>query len=762
MTLLRQYRFASFMLVLVALIAFSVAVVDLPLLFVSTILAMLSWYVTEGPRGKTLPTWVSNILVVVALAWAVFTFVAGGELAGATSALGRFLLWLLLIKLFAARTPTEDRQRFALSTMIVLAGCLESVQFAFGALVILYAGLAIWTVMLRRLHIGAEQARASRAAAAGFSPPLELTFGRRAAPQFRGLAVGALVLVFISSIGVFVLFPRLPAFNEMRGPRGARSVSGFTDEIRLRGSDRITESRRELFTVRWLDSSGQPVAQQRPLLMRGAVLDRYDPIGERWVSTRTSEAVRTIRTGGGEMVSLGRSDGAPRGTAYRAEVEMRSLATSILFTIYAPVAIATKESRTIAFEPSTLLVRDISSDRGGRYWSYAMLTQQQPSAETLADMAGEAGPDPRQVAISVAGIEAVAQGILDSARRGVGFPPEPSASATEADIYIYRREVARAIADWMQRNFTYTTDLSLNARVPGEDPIISFLTRYRTGHCEYFASALCAVLRALGIESRIVTGYIALEYEDGPGHYIVRESNAHAWVEVRTGRAAWTAVDATPEDSLIALQEQNRSFADNFRWIYGTLEFFWNSRVVSYDGLTQAAMAERVQSGWRESIGAWLEEVRARMRSFAGSLGLGGASRVWFTVIAIGLSTAALAFTIVLARRRRLQQALRVGRVPKARRRALLREGSFYAVALSDLARAGLAKPDTSSPLAHARSLRETNGGVADAFEAIAREFYRIRFGGDSAASTRPADPDSLLFALRSALRQNSGSQSAD
>ena len=90
MTLLRQYRFASFMLVLVALIAFSVAVVDLPLLFVSTILAMLSWYVTEGPRGKTLPTWVSNILVVVALAWAVFTFVAGGELAGATSALENY------------------------------------------------------------------------------------------------------------------------------------------------------------------------------------------------------------------------------------------------------------------------------------------------------------------------------------------------------------------------------------------------------------------------------------------------------------------------------------------------------------------------------------------------------------------------------------------------------------------------------------------------------------------------------------------------
>jgi protein-glutamine gamma-glutamyltransferase len=763
MKLLQQYRFASFMLVLVAIIAFSIASVDFALLFVAAILAMLSWYVTEGPRGKTLPTWISNTLVLAALGWAVVDFLSQTELAATTGVLGRFLLWLLVIKLFSSRGRNEDRQRFALATMIMIAGCLDSVQFAFGVLVFMYAGIAVWTAMLWRLHLGAESARASRRAEPGFSPPLEIAFGRRATPQFRGVVLGALLLVFAASVGVFLVFPRMPSFNQLQMPRGVRSVSGFSDEIRLGSNDRISESRRELFTVRWLGPDGTPVAQQRPLLLRGAVLERYDAIGERWLPARRTDAIRTFRTAPGSgMTPLGLSGALPRGATNTAEIEMRSLASNVLFSLYAPVAVSTNDARMVAFEPSTLLLRDASSNRGASSWSYSMRVQQQPSADTLVDIGVEPPSPARLVSISIPGIDVVARDVLASAR-GVGnFPPEPAADASEAEVYLYRREVARGIADWMKRAFSYTTDLSANVRVPNEDPILSFLARYRRGHCEYFASGLCSVLRALGIESRIVTGYIAFEYDQGAGHYIVRESNAHAWVEVRTGSAAWTAVDATPEDSLLQLQEANRSFADRFRWLYGTLEFVWNARVVGYDGSAQAAFAERVETGWRESIGQWLDGVRMRMREVAAVLGLGGARRIWFAVIAIGLTTAAVAALIVAARRHRMQQTLRVEGLPRARRRELVRQGSFYAIALAELSRAGLPKPESATPLAHAEALRASHAEVASAFEAIAREFYRIRFGGAHTPSNGGDPPEALLFALRRALSQNRGSRSAD
>ncbi|MEY3141624.1 MAG: Protein-glutamine gamma-glutamyltransferase [Planctomycetota bacterium] len=767
MTLLRQYRFASFMLVIVSIIAFSIATVDFLQLFLAVTLAMVSWYITEGPRGRTLPHWLSNTIIVVLLAWIGLGFMRSGELSGAVAALGRFLLWLLIIKLYSRPTVHEERQRLSLATMLVIAGCLESVQFAFGALVVLYVALAVWTAMLWRLHRSYEHGRSSRAASQGFAPPLEIAFGRRATPQFRGMTVTSVLFVFVASAGVFLLFPRIPTMLDTRGPRGARSVTGFSDEISLRGGDRISESRRELFVVRWLDPTREPVLPARPLLLRGAVLDRYDPAGERWLSARSVTGVRTIRTPTEErFVSLGVADGDAPGSVYTAEFEMRALATDVVFTLYAPVALSTTDSRTITFDPATFLIRDASSNRASRYWSYALRVQPQPSGSVLEDISGgsssASASASRALQMPVPEIRPVAEQILAEARKSVNMPAEPGPDADEAQRFVYQREVARGIADWMQRNFTYTTDLSSIVKVSGEDPIVSFLTRYRRGHCEYFASGLCAVLRSLGIESRIITGYIAMEFDEATGLYTVRESNAHAWVEVRTGPYAWTAVDATPEDSLRELQEQNRSFADNFRWLYGTIEFLWNSRVVSYDSTTQAAIADRVQSGWRTTIGEWLTALNDSLSALTTRLSLGQAGGAWLAAIGVGVLTAVLAPTLLILRQRRIRHALKLDGVPRARRRMLLREAAFYAEALSELSRAGFAKPEHVTPREHARALAERNPDAGRVFAAVAEEFYRIRFGDWNPPAEHADEMKSRMFALRQALRQNPVPKMAD
>jgi len=760
MTLLRQYRIASFLLVIVAIVAFSISQLDFTLLFLGVVLAMLSWYVTEGPRGRTLPDWATNLLTVAVLGYSGFDFVVRGTIEDAMGTLGRFLLWLLVIKLFARRGASEERQRFTLATMLVLTGCLESVALAFGVLVLVYAALAAWTAMLWRISKGADAARRARADSGGFAPPLELAYGRRASPQFRGLATIAVLSAFAASIPVFFLFPR---FAEVRlGDRGPGSVTGFNEEIDLRGGDRITESRRELFTLQWMDASGEPVESTRPLLLRGAVLDSYDLEDQRWYARRASSAVATQRTkadGGFSSLLRGATATAEPRARYRARFEMRSLASEVLFSIYAPVGIATSEARTVALDPRTLLLRDISTDRGGQSWYYELLTQTLPDAETLEDLSDGArtSPEARRASFPVAEIEPIARRLLEDISLSANLPPELPEGAPSEEVWTRNREIARAIASWMKSNFTYTTDLSAFGRIPGEDPIVSFLTRYRSGHCEYFASALCAMLRSLGIESRIVTGFIALEYDARAEHYIVRESNAHAWVEVRTGKHAWTAVDATPEESLFEIQERNRSFADRFRWIYGRLEFLWNSSIVSYDASSQGSFAERVQSGWREGMSVRLESLLAWAKALATSLSLGRAGGFWFAVIGIGIGTAGLAFLIATVRRRRLRRALQVERLPASELARLERDAAFYVDAMRALARAGLEKPAHLSPMAFADWLASDRRrpAIGQAWMPIAAAFYKVRYGGQRPTATEAKAHLSHVLALREALRHN-------
>ena len=64
MKLLRSFPIMTFTLVLLGIVGYCVAAKSVQLLLVAGILAALSWYVTEGPRGRVLPKWVSNVLVI--------------------------------------------------------------------------------------------------------------------------------------------------------------------------------------------------------------------------------------------------------------------------------------------------------------------------------------------------------------------------------------------------------------------------------------------------------------------------------------------------------------------------------------------------------------------------------------------------------------------------------------------------------------------------------------------------------------------------
>ena len=87
---------------------------------------------------------------------------------------------------------------------------------------------------------------------------------------------------------------------------------------------------------------------------------------------------------------------------------------------------------------------------------------------------------------------------------------------------------AKAIEHYLKTNFGYTLELP-GMREP--DPLARFLFERKKGHCEYFASSMTMMLRTLGIPARMVNGFRGGEYNDLTNSYIVREKDAHSWVE---------------------------------------------------------------------------------------------------------------------------------------------------------------------------------------------------------------------------------------
>jgi hypothetical protein len=104
---------------------------------------------------------------------------------------------------------------------------------------------------------------------------------------------------------------------------------------------------------------------------------------------------------------------------------------------------------------------------------------------------------------------------------------------------------AQAVERFLRSNYGY----SLTPPVPpaGTDPLQYFLTDSKVGYCQYFASAMGDMLRSLGIPTRLVNGYGPGTYDQKSSRWVVRESDAHTWVEVYFPQYGWIPFEPTPD-----------------------------------------------------------------------------------------------------------------------------------------------------------------------------------------------------------------------
>jgi membrane protein implicated in regulation of membrane protease activity len=142
-------------------------------------------------------------------------------------------------------------------------------------------------------------------------------------------------------------------------------------------------------------------------------------------------------------------------------------------------------------------------------------------------------------------------------------------------------------------SYRYSTDFVGRS---GQMPLESFLFDRREGHCEFFATAMVVMLRSQGIPARFVTGFYGGELNALEGYYIVRQSNAHAWVEAWVPGAGWHLFDPTPATGLPGAEERNLPMLMSQVWDY--MLFRWDRYVLTFGFEDQLQLLFRARSAW--------------------------------------------------------------------------------------------------------------------------------------------------------------------
>ncbi len=101
---------------------------------------------------------------------------------------------------------------------------------------------------------------------------------------------------------------------------------------------------------------------------------------------------------------------------------------------------------------------------------------------------------------------------------------------------------AAALEAWLRRNIRYNENIP--APPPGRDGVSYVLFDIRQGYCDYYASAMAVMARALGIPARVVSGYAQGEWMPD-GRYRVRQRDAHTWVEIYFPGYGWVEFEPT-------------------------------------------------------------------------------------------------------------------------------------------------------------------------------------------------------------------------
>jgi len=567
---------------------------------------------------------------------------------------------------------------------------------------IFLAGRSVWPparalvpAVLVTTVVGASQARSARAmeiavAAVALGAAFLLLNDKRPGPasarRWRLVRFGPFALL-VGVVGAAIAWalpraqPRvIQAAAQAAFPAG---TSRFSPEARLGGTEELTLSSEVAMRV-WTD---------RPQKLRAWVATRFD--GATWLRTRSAvrpvfpapstppaELVTWLAEVPGEtfLVTSEQRETSPAIPLDRARV---LLVGAIPGSIPAPRGLLIVRVRTerLGIDPSGLLTPALAPDS-----LYAVLSGT-PGPEPAPGpdlVALPADTDPRLVALA----ESLGGGAVTNEER-----------------------VERTVR-YLQTQLRYSLWVG---RFRSRQFVAEFVLEKKQGWCQYFATAAAVLLRLQGVPTRYVSGFQLRPQLLRGGHYVVRQADAHAWIEAWLPGRGWVEADPTPGAGY------NRAHGEpGGGWLQET--WHW---LCGLGGLLLAVDWKAVPGLlWREALAL---ATHARVRT--------------------GLSATAVLLLIAIA-----VWMFRSSRATRARHGVAPTSSGFELAPLLDRldglwAQHGVPRPPSRAPLEHLNQM-PTGHAPAPLIEVsreIVERYYRARFAGQTAG------PDEVR-ALESAL----------
>ncbi len=612
-----------------------------------------AFFVVEAPRKFI---WRSALLLLT-FAAGVVIFLSYGKLIGRDSGIALLFIFGPL-KLMEARSPRDYMWVWGLGLVLYVASFFENLGL--GAAVTLPVVIVVYIAALRLFDARADERDA---------PSLVSHMKNAAVHTLMGIPLAAML---------FILFPRATApLWGMREP--STGQTGLSEEMQPGEIAKLIRNRDIAFRAEF-EGRKPP---NNALYWRGPVLRQFD--GVRWSSGDTGQR--------GEFVAITPEDIARESVVYTVTAER--LDTRWLPVLEVPAAFPTGPAVEItAFlsDAQQIGVRRASNTATAYRAQSILRPNYQGNEQKSLFFESQTGPQ--------------------------SFNPRTRAFATQLrEQYPSPKERVNALlSHFNSEQFFYTLNPPLYADGANRTTSIDrFLFDGRRGFCEHYAGATVFLLRVSGIPARVVTGYQGGEWHTS-GHLIVRQSDAHAWVEALID-GAWNRIDPTaavaPNRIELGLSESlsasERLEVNSRRWFEtAQLSALWENATFSY-------------TKWVIGFD------RDRQKELLRDLGLGAMNpftAMGWMLIAVSLSGGIVALGWWFMRRRDERQHDANVQLWHALRKRLVKAGlpiDAYETVGSALARASKRWP------AH-----------NDTFEAFAKRYEQNRFakpannGGDS------------------------------
>ena len=543
--------------------------------------ALLLW------RGNTFllsPVWVSR----VAIAYIPFFFFDIVFLeASAVNALERGLLAVIhllffaaVVKLFSASQTRDYVFLAALAFAQMLAASTLTIGTAFLLCFALFLLLAIST-------FASLEIRRARERASGFRS-LAIPAGGKQAGFAAALGATSIIIctgVVLLTIVLFFVIPRgnRGFFSSLSRP--SDRMTGFSDDVTL---GQIGQIKKSSAVVMHIDAPD--LRSSDGVKWRGIGLTTFD--GKRWYNP--SEV--TLAVPGNRSFRFAQNTVHPGAfpKLLNYSVTLEPIASDAVFVapqpreLIGPFRHLWEDNTGSVFMPpgSGALVR------------YSVLSDiAVPVVDALRANQAEIPPAIQQIYLQLP-------------------PTDPRVYELAEEIttpYASNYDKAKAIEIYLQTNYTYSLDLA--PALPA-DPIAYFLWESRSGHCEFFASAMAVLLRAVGIPVRLVNGFLQGQYNDLSSQFTVRASDAHTWVEVYFPELGWVAFDPTPADGRLT----QTLWLGRFALYIDAFQTFWEEWIINYDFIHQVTLARQLESSSREMRTDSRQYVQQRYRNLVAAL----------------------------------------------------------------------------------------------------------------------------------------------